>query len=57
MFGGVAKIRDLLQQLDELRNYCIKFTTDVNNFAASQTNAIEILKAQINKLTEEKQND
>lgn len=55
MFGGNAKLKDLQQQIDELRSYCLKFTADVNNFAASQANAIEILKAQINKLTEEKQ--
>lgn len=55
MFGGNEKIYRLQKELDELRDYCIKFTSDVNEFAAAQTNNIEILKAQIKKLTEEKQ--
>lgn len=51
MFGGNAKIRDLQQQLDELRSYCIKFTADVNNWATAQGKYNDELEKQIAELT------
>lgn len=54
MFGGNEKIYRLQKEIDELRDYCIKFTTDVNKWAQSQGELIRMMDAKMNDL-EEKQ--
>lgn len=54
MFGESEKIKRLQREIDELRDYCIKFTSDVNKWAQSQGELIRMMDAKMNDL-EEKQ--
>lgn len=54
MFGNKERIDDLQQQIDELRNYCIKFTSDVNRWSETLGSAAVAVEQRIQKL-EEKQ--
>lgn len=59
MFGESEKIYRLQKEIDDLRQYCIKFTSDVNNWAQSQAKYNEALEKTIADLSaklEEKQN-
>lgn len=55
MFGGNDKIFRLQKELDALRDYCIKFTQDVNTFAGTQNQTIAMLQSRLDKLEGEKQ--
>ena len=53
MFGGSEKIYRLQKELDELRDYCIKFTTDVNKWAQSQGELNKAIDETLTKLKEQ----
>ena len=52
MFGNSRRIDSLEREVSTLREYTIKLTTDVNEFAKRATEKITVLEARITKLEE-----